>query len=137
MSPLEARWSQQWEQARNLWSRFVQLSAPHFCTTVAEEQQEGLVSSFAMIRLNDHAVVISLRQVEEHRLEDYGLQVLAHEIGHHVYAPGDLVDQARILARIRRALPGLERHAPMVANLYTDLLINDHLQRDFGLDMAA
>jgi hypothetical protein len=136
MSTLEARWTAAWEQARNLWSRFVQLSPPHFCTTVDEERREGLLGSFAMIRLTDHAVVISLRQVEEQGLQHLALPILAHEIGHHVYAPGDLVDQARILARIRRALPGLERQAPMVANLYTDLLINDRLQRELGVEVA-
>lgn len=137
MNTLEARWTAEWERARNLWSRFVQLSPPHFCQTPEEEKREGLTASFAMIRLTDHAVVISLRQVEEQGLQDFALPILAHEIGHHVYAPGDLVDHARILARIRRALPGLARHAPLVANLYTDLLINDHLQRDFGLDMVG
>ena len=30
---------------------------------------------------------------------------------------------------MRRALPTLEQHAPMVANLYTDLFINDRLPR--------
>ncbi len=137
MSPLLRQWAQSWEQARNLWSRFVQLSPPHFCETEEEERREGLAGSFAMIRLTDHAVVISLRLVQQQGLQEFALPILAHEIGHHVYAPGDLVDQARILARIRRALPGLERYAPMVANLYTDLLINDRLHREFKLDMAA
>jgi hypothetical protein len=63
--------------------------------------------------------------------------VLAHEIGHHVYAPATLTDHARMLARMRRGLPTVEAHAPMVANLYTDLLINDRLQRSAGLDMRA
>jgi len=33
-------------------------------------------------------------------------------------------------------LPTVEQHAPMVANLYTDLLINDRLQRSAGLRIA-
>ena len=37
-----------------------------------------------------------------------------------------------MIARMRWALPTVEQHAPMVANLYTDLLINDRLQRSAG-----
>jgi hypothetical protein len=42
-----------------------------------------------------------------------------------------------MLARIRRALPTVEHHAPRVANIYADILINDRLQRARGLDMAG
>jgi hypothetical protein len=104
---------------------------------VEEEKQERLSSSFAMIRLDDHAVVISLRQIEQEGLQEFGEEILAHEIGHHVYAPGDLRDNARLVARIRRALPTREGYASLVGNLYTDLLVNDRLQRGAGLDMAG
>lgn len=107
----------------------VKLSEPRWCLTAEEEKKEGLTSSFAMIRLTDHQVVISLRQVDALRLADYAPEILAHEIGHHLYAPGDLGDHGRLLARMRRGLPGREREAPLIANLYTDLLINDRLQR--------
>src|SRR6202043_4197715 len=69
-------------------------------------------------------------------LEDYAVEVLAHEIGHHILAPATLTEQFRLLARMRRALPTLERHAPMVRNLYSDLFINDRLFRQAGLRMA-
>lgn len=127
----------EWEQALSCWSRYTQLSFPRLCNTEAEEQAEHLTGSFAMIRLVDHAVVISLRQLRQEGLEPYLLQILAHEVGHHVYAPADLRDLARMQARMRYALPGQLRHAPMIGNLYTDLLINDRLQRSAGLDMAA
>src|SRR5207248_7108024 len=39
--------------------------------------------------------------------------------------------------RMRRALPTREKLAPVVANLYADLLINDRLQRSGGLDIAG
>ncbi len=35
-----------------------------------------------------------------------------------------------------QALPTLEAHAPMIANLFTDLLINDRLQRSAELRLA-
>lgn len=115
----------------------MQLSEPRWCLTTADEKQEQLSGSFAMIRLVDHAVVISLLQVEAYGLERFGVEIMAHEIGHHVYTPADLTDNARVLTRIRAGLPTKERLAPMVVNLYEDLLINDRLQRSAGLDLAA
>lgn len=90
-----------------------------------------------MIRLVDHAVVISLRQVHERGLAPFAVEIMAHEIGHHVYTPADLTDNARVQARIRAGLPTKERLAGLVANLYEDLLINDRLQRSAGLDLAG
>ena len=52
-------------------------------------------------------------------------------------AQADLTDNARVLARIRAGLPTHEESAPFIANLYTDLLINDRLQRSAGLNMAG
>jgi hypothetical protein len=135
--PLQAAWAAQWEAALAAWSRFTKLSPPTWCRTAEEEKQEQLSGSFAMIRLRDHAVVISLKQARERGLERFALPILAHEIGHHVYAPADLADNARLLARVRAGLPTREHDAGYVANLYTDLLINDRLQRGAGLDLAG
>jgi hypothetical protein len=132
---LLAPWQAAWPRALATWSRVVKLSEPRWCLSPEREREEGLTSSFAMIRLVDHAVVISLRQVDAMALQDYAVEVLAHEIGHHLYAPGDLGDHGRLLARMRRGLPGREREAPLIANLYTDLLINDRLQRVADLRM--
>ncbi len=115
----------------------MKLSEPSWCNSPDEEQHEGLTGSFAMIRLVDHRVVISLRQVAEKHLENFALEILAHEIGHHVYCPADLSDNARMIARLQRGLPGKEKHAPMIGNLYCDLLINDRLQRSAELSMAG
>jgi hypothetical protein len=55
-----------------------------------------------------------------------------------VHAPGNLRDQGRLLARIRYGLGAdLHAHAPMAANLYADLLLNDRLARSAGLNMAG
>lgn len=137
LAGLTRDWDAAWPEALACWSRFVKLSSPRWCLTEADEEQEGLTSSFAMIRLTDHAVVVSLRQVRDQGLQDHAREILAHEVGHHVLAPADLRDNARLLARVRRGLPGREDYGPLVANLYTDLLINDRLQRDHGLDMAG
>lgn len=134
---LRDSWRAAWPAALAHWSRFVQLREPAWCVTAAEEKREHLSGSFAMIRLVDHSIVVSLRQVKEAGLKRFAAEVLAHEIGHHVYCPADLTDNARLLARIRAGLPTMEPHAPLVSNLYSDLLINDRLQRTAGLDMAG
>ena len=131
-----APWRDAWPAALSAWSRFTRLQDPRLCQTQAEASKEGLAGSFAMIRFTDQRVVIDLEEVARLDLAGYALEILAHEIGHHVLAPATATDHARLLARIRRALPTLEAHAPMVANLYTDLLINDRLQRQCGLRMA-
>jgi hypothetical protein len=136
LADLQEKWRRAWPGALAFWSRFTQLSEPHWCFTIDEERNQELLASFAMIRLLDHTVVISLRQVREHKLEDFATEVLAHEIGHHVYCPADLSDNARLLAHIRAGLPTKEQHAPIISNLYTDLLINDRLQRG-GMNISG
>ena len=134
---LLADWSGQWLAALAVWSRFLQLHEPKWCFTEAEESAAQLSGSFAMIRLADHSVVISLRQVRKQGLQRFAKEILAHEIGHHVYCPADLTDNARMLARMRVGLPTKEHLAPFISNLYADLLINDRLQRAAGLDMSG
>ncbi len=130
-------WRARWPEALALWSPFTRLHDPTFFTTPRQEADAGLTGSFAMIRLADQTVVVSLRQVAQAGLDAFALEVLAHEVGHHILCPADLRDNARMLARVRRGLPTLEHLAPMVANLFADLLINDRLQRTRGLDMAG
>lgn len=133
---IQEQWKSRWQDALALWSKFTKLREPRWCFDEAEEAAESLTGSFAMIRLTDHAVVISIAQVVANKLQNFPLEIMAHEIGHHVYCPADLTDQGRMLARMRRALPSKEHHAPLIANLYADLLINDRLQRSANLRMA-
>ena len=137
LSSLRDEWLRVWPDSLALWSRFIQLHEPKWCFTKAEEEREQLSGSFAMIRLIDHSVVVSLRQVATEGLSRFAREILAHEIGHHVFCPADLTDNARLLARIRHGLPTMEPWAPMVSNLYSDLLINDRLQRIAELDIAG
>ena len=133
---LQAQWAAHWPAALAAWSRYTRLSEPRWCLSNPEAKREGLTESFAMIRLNDQAVVVNLAEIKRLGLGQFAEEILAHEIGHHVYCPADLSDNARMIARLRRGLPGVERLAPMVGNLYTDLLINDRLQRSARLRMA-
>ena len=129
-------WRARWPEALAQWSRFTRLHEPRLCLTGAEAAAEGLRDSFAMIRMNDQSVVIDLAQVVALGLEDHPLEILGHEIGHHVLCPANLGDQGRMVARMGWALPGKEHLAPFIGNLYADLLINDRLQRGQGLTMA-
>ncbi|MEY2926026.1 MAG: hypothetical protein RL367_503, partial [Pseudomonadota bacterium] len=129
-------WREAWPVALAHWSKFTRLHDPRLCDSHVGAAAHGLTGSFAMIRLFDKSVVIDLARVSKLKLDDYAVEILAHEIGHHVLAPSTAADHFRLLARIRRGLPTLEAHAPMIANLYTDLLINDRLQRQAGLRMA-
>lgn len=137
LEAIRTKWGAAWQPALDIWSRFVKLREPMWCCTVEDERAESLTGSFAMIRLNDHTVVISLRQIMAIGLQDFAVEVLAHEIGHHVYCPADLTDNARLTARIRAGLPTKEHLSPFVSNLYSDLLINDRLQRSNELDMTG
>lgn len=130
------RWQAAWPQALAVWSRYTRLQPPALCHSRLEAARQGLEGSFAMIRLKDQRIVIDLAAIEALGLQDHAVEILAHEIGHHVLVPGNMTDQVRLLARIRAGLPTLERLAPMVANLYADLLINDRLQRQEGLRLA-
>ncbi|MCL2161729.1 MAG: VWA domain-containing protein [Betaproteobacteria bacterium] len=136
LKTLAERWQQAWPLALEVWSKYTRLRDAHLCASRAKAARHGLTGSFAMIRLHDQSIVVDLESIAEHGLEDYAVEILAHEVGHHVLAPGNTTDHFRLLARIRRGLPTLESHTAMVANLYTDLLINDRLQRRSGLRMA-
>src|SRR5690349_18996545 len=136
LESLRDTWIATWPSALAAWSKFTRLRPPTLCLTESEARDEGLTGSFAMIRLVDQAVIVSLPEVVSCGVEQFPGEVLAHEIGHHVLAPATLTDRGRMIARMRWALPTVEQHAPMVANLYTDILINDRLQRGAGLRMA-
>src|SRR5262245_406811 len=127
LEALRLQWLAQWPAALALWSRFTRLSEPRWCFTDYEAQVEGLTGSFAMIRLTDQAVVVNLAEIAQRQLDGFALEILAHEIGHHVYTPADLDDHARMIARMRWGLPTREHHANFISNLYADLLINDRL----------
>lgn len=136
LNKIRDEWTARWPEALALWSRFTKLREPKWCFDNKEEQAEGLTGSFAMIRLADTSIVISLAQIQQNKLEQFPLEILGHEIGHHVYCPADLSDQGRMLARMRHALPTKAQHAPFISNIYADLLINDRLQRGAGLKMS-
>jgi len=133
---LVARWRAAWPDALRVWGPFVNLHEPTLHPTSKVASAAGLTGSFAAFSLYDRQVMIDMAAVVKLGLKDLPLEVLAHEIGHHVLCPADLTDKARLLLRVRRGLPGMEQHAQLIQNMYADLLINDRLQRSRGLRMA-
>ena len=132
---LAQAWRARWPEALRVWGPFVNLHGPRMFTSTPDAARAGLTGSFAAFSLPDREVMIDLDAVAALGLADLPLEVLAHEVGHHVLCPADLADQGRLLARVRRGLPGQEKHAPLIQNMYADLLINDRLLRGRGLRM--
>lgn len=127
-----------WPRALQAFSPYTRLFPPIYCRTEADEKREGLSGSFAMIRMRDDRIVISIRQIAELGLGAHGHAILAHEVGHYVHAPGTLFEHIRLHDRIKRTVPvEIQQFAGVIANLYTDLLLNDRLQRSCGVDVAA
>jgi hypothetical protein len=133
-----ARWLAAWPGALAAWSSYTQLRTPQFYGDDRAALRDGMAGEIAAIRLRDQVIMVNLETIRKRKLEDHALAVLAHEIGHHVYAPGNLTDDARMLAAMNRVLVGLPpRVVKLAGNLYQDLLINDRLQRRVGIDVAA
>jgi hypothetical protein len=135
---LASAWTAVWPRALAAWSPYILLRPPTFYADDAAATPTGMAGQIAAIRLTDQTVMVNLETVRHLGLEDHSLAVLAHEIGHHVYVPGNLTDNARMLAAMQPMLAGLPPDTPaLVANLYGDLHLNDRLQRRHGVDVAA
>jgi hypothetical protein len=131
-------WPSLWPEALAAWSPYTLLRPPVYYDTDKEAAKADMAGQIAAIRLHDQKVMVNTETVRRLGLEEDGLAILAHEIGHHVYVPGSLADNARMLAAIKPVLAGLTPDTPaLVANLYGDLLLNDRLQRRAGVDVAA
>jgi len=133
--PLAVAWRAEWPKALAAWSAYTLLRDPRVFSVDIPDTMKG---QLACIRLTDHVILLNADEIRARGLEAHGLAILAHEIGHHVYVPGNLTDHARHIAAMRRILSELPaRVIPLAANLYADLLINDRLQRRSGVDIAA
>tara|TARA_B100001939_G_scaffold344557_1_gene359210 strand:- start:2953 stop:4716 length:1764 start_codon:yes stop_codon:yes gene_type:complete len=126
-------WLQHWPRALELWGRYIKLKDPRL-TRQKKIPGKNSATPLAYIDLQNKQVVVGLDQVEKLGLQDFQLEILAHEIGHHVFAPGDLLDAGRCMARIHRALREYSGESGLILNLYTDLLINNRL-KSMGLAM--
>ncbi|KAE8762295.1 hypothetical protein [Georgenia thermotolerans] len=131
---LRQRWLTAWPRALAAWGRHLRLRAPHL---VGPADVPADVASFAWFSTRDVEVFVDLEQARALGLAGLPVEVLAHEIGHHVLSPGDLATAGRLLVRARAGLVDRVDLAPVVANLWSDLLINDRLQRRAELRMGS
>lgn len=132
LDALRARWQAAWPEALAAWGRFVRLRPPRLH---GPGEAPAEVRSFAWFSTTEVVVGIDLADVARRGLADHAVAVLAHEVGHHVLSPGDLGTSARLVARARVGLVDRDGDAGMIANLWSDLLVNDRLQRRAGVRM--
>ncbi len=130
-------WQKAWEVALSLWTKFARLREPKFIFSEKERQELKTGRLFAMIRLTDHTIIVDLPKIMQLGLSEYPVEILAHEIGHHIVYPSNLTDMGRMLLRIKKALtfPSLTSYTNFIGNIYTDLLINNKLKLEFGLNI--
>ncbi len=113
-----------WPRAQAHWSKFLLLGSP----------VNGPASgSVAQIDLGTRQVSLDFEMLRQKGLDDCIEAILAHEVGHHVRYPGTLAVHARMHLLEKSLLP-LKNYS--LANLFTDLMINDALRPAFGEQLA-
>lgn len=127
-----------WEPALAAWSAHTLLREPRVLGTDAEAGKVHMSGQIAAIRLADSTILVNLERYLELGLQGCERAILAHEIGHHIFVPGNMADHVRLFAVLRRSLAGLPDPMVMLtANLWADSLINDRLVQDGGEGTAA
>ncbi|MGH9821865.1 MAG: VWA domain-containing protein, partial [Blastocatellia bacterium] len=120
---IESRWIKEWPRALEAWSSYTQLRPPEFINDQRLAARESMSGEIAAIRLQDQRIMVNFESICSSGLQDFAVPIMAHEIGHHVYVPANLTDNARMMAAIGRMLIGLPQSSVgLVGNLYGDLL---------------
>lgn len=122
-------------KAKGIWSKFLRLKDPKYLTE--EELNQMGSPSFAFIDLDNHQIYHGMSRMKELGLDPDNAEdietILGHEIGHHVYSPGDMLAAVRMNEAIRhnlnKAAGENEQTVHSLSNLYMDLLINTRLHR--------
>ncbi|WP_313558337.1 hypothetical protein [Miniimonas arenae] len=130
---LAARWLASWPDALRAWGTTTRVADPVLHVRATRHPAR----SFAWFNGAAVRVHVDLVQVERFGLQDHAVAVLAHEIGHHVLAPGDARTRVAVAHRTRLGLIDQPDLVATVANLWQDMLINDRLERTGGASMAA
>lgn len=121
-----------WQAALKIWSPYLRWPEPICLVESNDLHREGLIGQIAQFRLDSRQVLLNSFELQERRLNPYLLPILAHEAGHLLAYPGSLEQHTQLVARTIMALDHPEQHAfaPLIVNLYQDLLINTRLQVD-------
>ena len=126
------RWRAAWPAALAAWGRATRVHPP-----VLHAERVPDAGSFAWYDGARVEVHIDVADAVARGLTDHAVAVLAHEIGHHLLAPGDRRTGVRIAARVRAGLVDADELVGPVANLWNDLLVNDRLQRSRAADLVG
>lgn len=120
-----------WEWAKATWSKFVRLQDPIIlsdASTIAKVDMQHDIARFGLANLQ---IEVNVLEMKEAGLLPFLDIVLAHEVGHHVLAPGNLLTDARLVSYVSDMFPGPA--ANYVVNIFTDLLVNDYLFTQRGV----
>ncbi len=123
-----------WEAAQQVWDMHVTLSRPAAFTSGGRESHWQGDEPLAYIDLETRQVVVNYPLLTRLGARGSLAAVLAHEIGHHVRFPHTLGEAAQIQALEQRLIPGLGHS---LANLFYDLLVNEHVGRTHAPQLAA
>ncbi len=106
-----------WESAREHWAQSILLKRP-----VVDADHH----SVARLDLRNRQIFVSGPMITDQNLLGSMEAILAHEVGHHARYPRSMATAARMRMLETQLIP-LERFTAI--NLFTDLLINEHLGR--------
>ncbi|MFX0100595.1 MAG: hypothetical protein ACFFCS_13555, partial [Candidatus Hodarchaeota archaeon] len=88
---LNKKFEEEWRRARLAWSKYVRLQDPMFLTKLKDLQEKNMVAQIAAFNIADLEIFVNLLEVQDLKVEDLIDVILAHEVGHHVLAPGNLL----------------------------------------------
>ncbi|MHA1683634.1 MAG: hypothetical protein ACTSUE_22030 [Promethearchaeota archaeon] len=120
-----------WHKAKENWSKYTRLKDPRFLVEKKEINKSQMVAQIAQIGLADLQIEVNIKEIVNLGVEDEIEAILSHEIGHHMLAPGNLINHARMMSFVSKLLNG--RQKSFVVNIFTDLLINDYLYTNINL----
>src|SRR5512137_1912295 len=95
-----------WEKAKNTWSKFVRLQEPTMLSDPAAIKEVGMERDIARFGLASLHVEVNMVEMKAAGLLPFLDIVLAHEVGHHVLAPGNLLVDAKLVSYISDMFPG-------------------------------
>lgn len=130
-------WRAAWPEALAAWSAHTLMREPKLLRSAHDARAVGMEEGIAAIRLADATILVNLERVDALGLHGCEQAILAHEIGHHILAPGNMANHIRLHAVLERSVGSVApRCAALVANLWADSLINDRLMRRGAADVG-
>lgn len=126
LKKIKNQWLEIWPQALLTWSPYINLREPDFLFTEEDVKKVGISNLIAAVSMADLGIKVDLKKIIDLGLEDFGLIILAHEIGHHVLCPNSVMNMAILINLINPIFGNIEQ-TKIMENLYGDLFINDRL----------